>query len=523
MENFVSTVAGLSARQRIVGALALISAVAAFVMILRIATQPGMALLYSGLDAGAAGEVVQALEQQGVAYEVRGGAIYVEGAQRDSLRMTLAAEGKPANGPAGYELLDSLSGFGTTSQMFDAAYWRAKEGELSRTIMSSPQIRAARVHISDANQRPFARDSGRGASVTVFPVGESIPPAQARALKYLVASAVAGLESDAVSIIDGRIGRIVGIDEETGAESGDLRAAELRRKAERILEARVGPGNAVVEVSVETVQESEQIRERRVDPDSRVMISSDTEERATASTDSRSAAVTVASNLPDGDAGDTGAQSSSDNTETRERVNYEVSETLREVVRTPGAIARVTVAVLVNLPVAPEGDTGAPVGRDAQELEALRELVASAVGFDEARGDVITIRAMRFKEFEIASAPVTGLLGHLAAGLDIMRLLQLATLAIVALVLGLFVVRPIFTRPPMPGIPHRLPSGAAPDRGSSAPGALPPPLSGDAERSAPRQISAGSNTAQRLVDAVGSREDAAAALLKGWMQEGSGA
>ncbi len=61
-------------------------------------------------------------------------AIYVDAAQRDSLRMVLAGQGLPATGGAGYELLDSLSGFGTTSQMFDAAYWRAKEGELARTI-----------------------------------------------------------------------------------------------------------------------------------------------------------------------------------------------------------------------------------------------------------------------------------------------------------------------------------------------------------------------------------------------------
>ena len=60
-------------------------------------------------------------------------------AARDRIRMALAAKGLPAGGPAGYEILDNLSGFGTTSQMFDAAYWRAKEGELARTITGSPE------------------------------------------------------------------------------------------------------------------------------------------------------------------------------------------------------------------------------------------------------------------------------------------------------------------------------------------------------------------------------------------------
>jgi flagellar M-ring protein FliF len=111
-----------------------VAIVAAVFGISRMASAPSMALLYSGLDPAAAGEVVSALEAEGVAFEVRDAAILVDSSQRDRLRMDLAARGLPAGGPAGYELLDNLTGFGTTSQMFDAAYWRAKEGELARTI-----------------------------------------------------------------------------------------------------------------------------------------------------------------------------------------------------------------------------------------------------------------------------------------------------------------------------------------------------------------------------------------------------
>jgi flagellar M-ring protein FliF len=119
----------MDTRRRMV---AILASLAMFVTVLglaRMATQPGMALLYSGLESGQAGEVVRSLEQRGVIYEVRGGAIFVQGNQRDELRMTLASEGLPRNSSQGYELLDSLTGCGTTSQMFDAAYWRAKEGE----------------------------------------------------------------------------------------------------------------------------------------------------------------------------------------------------------------------------------------------------------------------------------------------------------------------------------------------------------------------------------------------------------
>ncbi|PIV75042.1 MAG: hypothetical protein COW55_07070, partial [Rhodobacteraceae bacterium CG17_big_fil_post_rev_8_21_14_2_50_65_11] len=150
LQNLVALWTALDGRRRTIVIGATIAMFLAILGLSRMAATPSMALLYAGMDSSAAGQVVAALEQRGVAYEVRGDSIHVDASQRDALRMTLAAEGLPATGAAGYELLDGLSGFGTTSQMFDAAYWRAREGELARTILANPQIRAARVHIAQA-------------------------------------------------------------------------------------------------------------------------------------------------------------------------------------------------------------------------------------------------------------------------------------------------------------------------------------------------------------------------------------
>lgn len=411
----------------------------------RMAAQPSLSLLYSGLENGQAGEIVRALDQRGVIYEVQGGSIYVEGARRDELRMTLAAEGLPRNSSQGYELLDNLSGFGTTSQMFDAAYWRAKEGELARTIAASPQIAAARVHIAHQGASPFQRDLRPTASVALTSSGE-ISASQAKALRYLVASAVAGLDPDDVAVIDDS-GELVGLaDETSGAPSGKDRAEELKEKVQRLLEARVGFGNAVVEVAVETNTESESIRERRFDPQGRVAISTDSEENSESSQNAAGGSVTVASNVPGGQAGGSGGNSTSQQTGTRERVNYEVSEVNREVLRAAGAISRMTVAVLVNGTVTTDAD-GAETftDRSPEELDNLRELVASAVAFDAERGDVITIKSMQFEPVsELGTLAAPGLLDRIH--LDVMSLIQMAVLALVALVLGLFVVRPVLTR-----------------------------------------------------------------------------
>ncbi|WP_422063205.1 flagellar basal-body MS-ring/collar protein FliF [Shimia sp.] len=433
---------GLDSRRKVIVVLATVAMFAIVLSLGRVATKPGMSLLYSGLESGSAGEVVRALEQRGAVYEVRGGSIYVASAARDELRMTLASEGLPANTTQGYELLDSLSGFGTTSQMFDAAYWRAKEGELARTIVVSPLINQARVHIANASSNPFQRQIKPSASVSITTAAGDLPTKHAQALRFLVASAVPGLSPEDVAVIDGS-GGLVGTAEETTTKVGENREEETRLAVRRLLEARVGPGNSVVEVSIETVTETESITERIFDPSSRVAISTDTEER---STDSQNAngQVTVASNLPDGDAAE-GQGSTNQNRETRERINYEVSETQREVLREPGAVRRMTVAVLVNgTPTENELGETVMTPRSDEEMEALRELVASAVGFDETRGDVITLKSMMFQPIlpQGTSADSSVLQGM---SLDLMSIIQTAVLAIVALVLGLFVIRPLLS------------------------------------------------------------------------------
>lgn len=462
----------------------------AVILLARGMTGRDMALLYAGLDDSAAGEVITALDAQGAYYEVRGTAIFVESATRDALRMRLAGEGLPANATQGYELLDSLNGFGTTSQMFDAAYWRAKEGELARTILSSPNIRAARVHISSGGTRTFARDETISAAVTVSTNANGLSQGQVNALRFLVASAVTSLTPENVSVIDSVQGLLSG--EEQNSPATETRSDDLKTRVERILEAHVGYGNAVVEVSVETVTQTESILERLIDPSSRVAISSDVSETISTAQDANTA-VGVASNLPTGDASTGG--SSNENNETRTLTNYEISETTREVVIAPGSVKRLSVAVLINeAPDAPRSDA---------ELNDLSLLVSSAVGLNPERGDVLTLRALPFEAVgelgSVAAAP-------LSAPLDIMRLVQTAVFALVAIILGLFVVRPVLA-----GRPAELPDlSARPE--------LSPPQTITVEAQA---ITASDppRPAERLKQMIGDRRQESISVLKTWIDE----
>ncbi|MCR9127390.1 MAG: flagellar basal-body MS-ring/collar protein FliF [Rhodobacteraceae bacterium] len=533
MQQIRNVWAGLDGRRRAIVILATIGVFASVLALSRLAATPSMSLLYAGLETSAAGEVVRALEQNGAAYDVRGGSIYVDATKRDQLRMTLASEGLPATGGRGYELLDSLSGFGTTSQMFDAAYWRAKEGELARTIVASASVAQARVHIANSGTTPFARSAQPTASVAITATGAPISAAQAKAFRHLVASAVAGLSADDVTVIDSSGGLIGSNDATAPTPLAQDKAQVLRDRVQRLVEARVGPGNAVVEVSVDTVTETESIRERRFDPDSRVAVSTDTEERSNTSSDA-GGDVTVASNLPDGDAAN-GAGGSAETSETRERVNYEVSETEREVLRAPGAVKRLSVAVLVNgLPQnGPDAQSGF-VPRPDAELAALRDLVASAVGFDEARGDVITLRSMDLPAIAPLGTPASQSFLD-GFSFDPMALVQMAVLALVTLILGLFVVRPILAKAPegTPFEPAALPPGprtveAGPDAPEMA--ALTGEIadSGDAGFGDGLDMgvadfaslaSADADPVERLRHLIGQRQEETVEILRSWLEE----
>lgn len=438
MQQLSNTWSSLDATKRAIVMVATLLVFAGLIMLGRGSTST-MSLLYSGLDGAAAGEVVTALEARGVSHEVRGDAIFVDSRQRDRLRLTLASEGLPAGNSKGYELLDSLSGFGTTARMFDAAYWRAKEGELARTIVSSPHIKTARVHISAATARPFQDASGATAAITVSTTSGALSREQAQALRHLVASSVAGLTPDRVSVIDDT-GALIAGKTKSPVEANSQLSDSLRLRAERLLTAHVGPGNALVEVSVDTVTEQESIIERRLDPDSRIAISTDTEERTSAAEGSTPGAVTVASNLPEGETEGNAGQNSNKSSETRALTNYDVSETKREILRQPGDIKRLSVAVLVNEPAeGPRSDT---------EMQALRNLVASAVGLSEERGDVLTLESMPFViPPSVGSEP--GNLPGMFAGIDAMQLAKLGMIGGIVLLLGLLVVKPILTNGPV--------------------------------------------------------------------------
>lgn len=527
MNNLVELWRRLSIGRRIVLAAATVGVFLAVLLVARIGQTGPQSLLYAGLDPRAAGEVVNALDQLGAPYAIRGDSIYVPTSDRDALRMQLAGQGLPASGGAGYELLDGLTGFGTTSQMFDAAYLRAKEGELARTILAMPGIRAARVHLAQSALGPFADRNLSSASVTVTTQTGGLTANQADALRHLLASAAGNMAVADVAVIDSVSGLVPLADPEELGAAGASRSAEIKRNIERLLAARVGQDRAIVEVAIDLVRERETISERLIDPETRVAISSDTEQDSESATDPGDT-VSVASNLPDGDAAASGS-GQSQSSRNRERLNFEISETQRELLKEPGAIRRLTVAVLVDGERVADAN-GALVWqpRSEAELADLRELVASAAGLDESRGDVLTLKSLEFQQTPtLGTEAEAGFFPRLGP-IDTMSVIQLAAIIIVVTVLSIFVLRPMIQlRTAAPGPPEPAQSAALlpPHEGMSQ-AALTGEISDAREGSLPaypRQLTEeahGASSAEavsRLKRLIDERQAESVEILRGWL------
>lgn len=447
--NFLDNLKALPVSRQIMLALSVLGVVAVMTFMVQGAMKQPMALLYSGLDPAVTGEIIDALDKNATKYEIKGDAILVPQKDRDSIRFALARDGLPKQSVQGYELLDNVNGFSVTSEMYNAAYWRAKEGELTRTILSVPGVQSARVHIGASLRSGFSRsDPAQTASVTLSSAHD-LTANQAQGIQYLVALAVSGLSPEEVAVIDLNKGILAGPGMNSSEQPGvqaESQEAQLEQKIMRLIEARVGPGNARVSVSVDVSRERQRTSAITYDPDSRVVRSRTTGDVAETS-GGTSGALTVSSNLPQG-ASPTGNQSNSSTKNSSESVSYEINETRTETERMPGQVERISVAVLLNEQVLGL-DAAAPDAATVndQMVADFRQLVMSAIGLDLGRGDNLTVEFMPFQV-----APVDDLVAAPSMMDQLMERymwsgIQILVLGLVVIVLALGVVRPLLKQP----------------------------------------------------------------------------
>ena len=245
-------------------------------------SQTRYAVLYTNMDLEEIGTVQSTLETHGISTKLgpRGSTLMVPKEQVYEAKIFLAGKGMPKSGKdsVGYEIFDRPS-FGLSNMQQRVNLSRAIQGELERTISSMDGVDAADVFVAMPENKLFVdNQSQASASVYIKTSGlGSVGKEQVRAIQFLVARGVEGMVPERVSVTDNR-GKLLS-DEQDPDSMGFTSDRELETRqrwesyystqAESMLEPVLGPGNAIVRVSIdfnrdsitrsETIYDTEQI------------------------------------------------------------------------------------------------------------------------------------------------------------------------------------------------------------------------------------------------------------------------
>jgi flagellar M-ring protein FliF len=299
-------------------------------------------------------EVEEQLAGWNVPYTLRDGNVAVESKRRNDILLRLSMVGVPhAHIDGSNDVLAKLGAL-TPQSVIDAQTRDALAGDIELALRGVEGVQDARIIIAPAKEAYFADDISRDASASVrlrLVPGAALSARAVSGIRAFVAASVVGLQARNVTIVDDH-GLALGDD-----AAGDD-ATDLQRSLQGALDAAIGPGSAIVRVTVNYDRTAVTSRDTRRSPILATPISSDTVEERYAGEDKRY-----------------------NRTQRRIDGGSETHEVTMSA--SPGRIARISAAVLVD-------------AARVTDVEAVRSLATAALGLDRSRGDQLEVRVLSF-------------------------------------------------------------------------------------------------------------------------------
>jgi flagellar M-ring protein FliF len=360
-----------------------------------LSARPDNVALFTGLDAKDAGEVVAALKEMKISYEIQdnGSTILVSSKDVHQIRLDLAGQGLP-KGNKGFEIFEE-SKFGVTEFQNKVNLLQAVQGELTRTIEQVDEVERARVHIVMPEDSLYIKDEKPASASIMLKLknNATLNKNQIKGIVNLVAHSIQGLKAENITVVDS-LARVLNEEEDDQNGSTTITQFELTRKVKDDLEKNIqtlldntlGMNKATARVSVELNFDHRTTDRQTFAPvvdDRGVLRSSQESNEAYNGTSNQPGGIPgTATNIPGYVAPQGNTESEYEKTEATR--NYEVNETKEKIVSAPGSIRRMTVAVLVDAAIPQE------------QRDSLSRTVASAAGINPERGDSVVVEAIPF-------------------------------------------------------------------------------------------------------------------------------
>ena len=359
--------------------------------------------------------IIEMLDKQGIGYRINpdDGQILVRSDQLASARMAMAAGGIVSTGTRTW--LPDSSAMGSSHYEERMQYLAALELSLSETISGIEAVRFARVHLAVPEQSVFFRSSPPAKASVYLELysGMRLQTDQVEGIMRLVSSSVASLDEQEVTVVD-QHGNLLSQAIVVAMLAGDGDNAQplltnrirmesyLEQQLGKILDAAVGAGHYRVDVAVDLTRDKLEQSSEQFDPN--IVLRSESVESGVPYLMDKPAPITQEPTIPPVGAKvpEKGPEQVGEQKVIR---NYEVSRQISSETHYPGAVRRLTVAVLIDSDsltksTLPSPDAPHDISASTESLKEsearLTELVKQGVGFDAARGDAITLALLPF-------------------------------------------------------------------------------------------------------------------------------
>lgn len=466
IDNFMQS-ATVRHFSRLVG---LALAVAIGVVVVLWSAEPNYAPLYTNVTGRDAAEIANILAANDIEYKIDAntGTIMVAQSRASESRLLLAAQGLPEGSSRGLEMLQDDQGLGTSQFIESARYNHALEAELARSIESIRSIEQARVHLALPKQSIFIRNRSKPSAsvVTKLYAGRRLSQGQVDAIVHMVAASIPMMETSQVTVVD-QFGRLLTADQDSEMAQTS-KQFEYTRKLEgsyanriiKLLQPIVGEGKVNAQVSASLDFAMIESTREAYDPERSVIRSEQISEQEMRDLTQALGIPGALSNQPPGagttdpaanqnEDGNTALPSSQNRSATR---NFEVDRMISHTRNSAGTIQRLSVAVVIDSrhQIKDDGSVEKLAYSD-EEISRFELLVKQTIGFDENRGDSLSVinEAFVTTETEVPEIPLwQSLLGE-SWLVDLVKQVMGA--------IGLLIVYLIFGRPLLKSLnPNRL-------------------------------------------------------------------
>jgi flagellar M-ring protein FliF len=362
--------------------------------------------LYRDLKPDVARAVMTQLKKEKKIFTVDGKDILVAVPKNeiDKLRMEIPASGVGGDGELGWRRFNKPE-FGSTDFDEQVKYQCALEEELAQTISSLSEITQARVHLVLPKESPFRenQEEAKAGVVITLRKGSELSKSNIVGIKGVVSGAVRGLHTYNVLIMDNEGNPLCQPNETVDAVESGIREQlerEMSGKVVSILESLIGKGKVQAYASIDLDFSSMELTEETtVNPTPPAIISQHKIEEHMGSQPIASGIPGTSSNV--GPAGPQSLPSSPERMRQNEATNYGVNTSVRRTSQPKGTVRRVSVAVALDHKTVygKSSDGKATSHTEAlspEEIAKYRDLVLATIGFNQTRGDVVTVANIAF-------------------------------------------------------------------------------------------------------------------------------